>query len=221
MHSNRWRNSAFAALLAVLLVSGGCTGTEKLITGQETLTLEIQLTNNTDTRFESAFFNVVQVSLRPLDPDAAAALLADGGLGVVRFAEGISYRDTEPHTTSVSLDEGEYQVTSLILGSIQYRDLDPPTSTATCQEYVSLWNLFTGNPPNFTFTDFGEEIFVTVESGGDNRLTLVIDGAALEDAFLNSWTCYKFPVNCTVPWCLFRINPDLFVSQGTDFIEFQ
>jgi len=222
MHSNRWRNAVFAALLAVFLVSAGCTGTEKLITGQQTLTLEVQLINNTDTRFESAFFNVVQVSLRPTDPDADEALEAGGGFGVVQFTLGVTYRDTEPRTTSVSLNEGVYRVTSLILGSIQYRDLDPPTSTATCQEYVSLWNLFSPNPQVFTFTDFGEDIFVTVEPGGENRLTLVVDGAALEEAFLNSWTCKAFPLcPAGAAWCLVTINSSMFVAQGLEFIDFQ
>jgi hypothetical protein len=222
MHSNRWRITARTAVLAVLLVAAGCTGTEELTATQETLTLEVQL-SNTETRFESAYFQVVQLSLRPMDPLADGALDADG-LGVVRFVLGVSYRDAGPQTASVSLREGVYQVTSLVLGSFQYNDLDPlnpPTSTATCQEYVRLWNLADPNPKNFAFTDFGRDVFVTVRSGQETKLTLAVDGEALEDAFLYSWLCIPAPICQTAPWCLATFRPDVFVAQGLDFFELQ
>jgi len=221
MHPNRWRNIHLTALLAVFLLAAGCTGTETLTTSQETLTLEVQLVNP-ETAFQSSFFQVVQLSLRPLDPLADEALQADG-LGVVRFVLGMIYADPQPKTTSVSIREGVYQVLSVVIGAIAYQNRVDPADPSSCQTYVDDWLLFTGNPQNFTFTDFGRDVFVTVEPGGVNKITLIVDGQALEEAFLDSWTC-KQTILCgslSIPWCLGLIQPEVFVAQGLEFLDIQ
>lgn len=216
MSPNRSRNAVLTAFLVTLLAAAGCTGTEVLVPAQETLNVEVDLVN-TDTRFESAYFEIRQISLRPLDPDADASLSADA-IGTLRVSLEGSYSTTTTLNATASLGLGTYQVTSVIFAAIAYNDLDPPTSTATCQEYVSRWNQ--PNTP-VIITDFGEDIFVTVANDGTNLLMLTVDGAALETAFLNSWTCaQQWACVPFAPWCLRTFVPATFAAQASDFLDF-
>jgi hypothetical protein len=216
MSSNRSRNAVLTAFLVTLLAAAGCTGTEVLVAGQETLNVEVELVN-TETRFESAYFEIRQLSLRPLDPDADASLSADA-IGVLRISLEASYGNPQTLSATASLGVGTYQVTSVVLAAIAYNDLDPPASTDTCQEYVSRWNQ--PNTP-IIITDFGEDIFITIENDGTNSLALTVDGAALENAFLNSWTCaQQFACVPFAPWCLRTFLPATFAAQAGDFIDF-
>lgn len=222
MHSNRCRNAVMTAFIAIVLASAGCTGTEVLITGQQTLTVDVQLVNSTNTRFESAYLLVNQIALWPLDEDAAAALRADG-IGAIGNALRLDYAQVTSSGSSISLAEGVYQVVSVTIGAIAYTDLDGYGDPATCEQYVPSWQLFTPNPSRFIIDDFGEEVFVTVEGGGENTLTMVIDGAALEEAFLDSWSCNQTwsCVPTTLLWCPFRISADNFTAQASNFLDFQ
>jgi hypothetical protein len=217
MSSNPLRKAVLTAVLAAVLVAAGCTGTEVLQSGGETLTVELELVNP-DTRFESAYFEIRQISLRPLDPDADAALQADA-IGALRLSMEVSYRDTQTLQATASLGEGVYQVTSVVLGAIAYTDLDGVGPNTSCQTYVASWQ-----QPNraLIITDFGEDVFVTVEAGGDNTLRLIVDGAALSAAFLDSWLCNSFPACQPIgtPWCLLRLQDAVFIAQSEEFLEF-
>jgi len=216
MSSNRSRTVVLTLFLATLLAAAGCTGTEVLVAGQENLNIQMDLVN-TDTRFESAYFEIRQIALRPLDEDADIALEANA-IGSLRTSLEASYSTTQTLRATASLGVGTYQLTSVIIAAIAYSDLDPPTSTATCQEYVSRWNQ--PNTP-VTITNFGGDVFVTIENGGDNLLLLTVDGVALKDAFLNSWTCAQL-WSCVpyAPWCLRTFLPATFAAQAPDFLDF-
>jgi hypothetical protein len=217
MSSNPLRKAVLTAVLAALLVAASCTGTEVLQSGLETLTVELELVN-AETRFESAYFEIRQVSLRPVDPDADAALQADA-IGALQFTMEVSYSGAQTLQATAFLGQGVYQVTSVVLGAIAYTDLDGVGPNTSCQTYVSRWQ-----QPNraLIITDFGEDVFVTIEPGGDNTLRLTIDGSAFTAAFLDSWICNTFPacVPLGTQWCLVTLQDNVFIAQSDEFLEF-
>lgn len=218
MSLNRSRNAVLAAFLATVLAAAGCTGTEVLVPAREDLNIQVNLVNNTETRFESAYFEIRQIALRPVDPDADSSLAADA-LGALLRTMNISYAQEGPVTATTSVSAGTYRVTAVSVGSISFIDDDGPVSEDSCEDYITDW----GQPNDLAlFTDFGGEVFVTVEHGAENLLEFTVDGAALEAAFLDSWLCAQTflcsPI--TEPWCLKIFLMDDFTDQSADFLEF-
>lgn len=218
MSSNRSRNAVLAAFLATVLAAAGCTGTEVLVPTREDLNIQVNLVNNTETRFESAYFEIRQIGLRPVEPDADSSLAADA-LGALLRTLSTSYTQEDPLTATTSVSAGTYQVTAVSVGNISFNDDDGPISQDSCEEYITEW----AQPNDLAvFTDFGGEVFVTVEHGAENLLELTVDGAALEAAFLDSWLCAQYflcsPI--TEPWCLRIFLMDDFTAQSADFLEF-
>ena len=216
MSSNRSRNAVLTLFLVSVLAAAGCTQTDVINPGVEILNVDLQLVN-TETRFESAYFELRQVALRPVDPDADASLSADA-IGALVTTMDASYRDTQTVHGEAALNEGIYQVQWIVLAAIAFSDQDPPISTDTCQEYITQFR----QPGEIVIDELGGDVFVTVESGGENRLAITVDGQVLEAAFLDSWNCNSsWLCSPPAPWCLTTFRTADFVDQAPDFLDFE
>lgn len=208
------------ALLAPLLGTAGCTESEPLTSTVGNVIVDVGLVN-TDSQFEFGGFNIAQITLRPVDPDASAVLAQDIGM----LLEPLQIDITSPATFGATIPAtvGAFELKSIQLQQLSFLDLDPPVGQATCEDYVTTYSF--NMTPNLSLTKFGEPIYISVVNGAANRLTVTLDVAALTEAFVDSWICRQ---NCLdlgppivlEPWCLETFLRGDFDDAGPTFLSF-
>ena len=99
---SRWKKTGLLFCgLGCLLSAAGCTESDLLTAGNGTLRVTLRFPNDAHTRFETAFFQVTQIQMRPTDPEADAAL------------GPLSYTLLDP-----SLPSGVYNVAGVTVGPL-------------------------------------------------------------------------------------------------------
>jgi len=205
------------ALLAPLLGTAGCTESEPLTSTVGNVIVDVELVN-TNSQFEFGGLNIVQITLRPVDPNASDVLAQDIGMLLEPFQLDITTPATFGATIPATV--GAFELKSIQLQQFSFLDLDPPVGQATCEDYVTTYTF--SQTPNVSVTNFGEPIYINVVNGAADRLTVTIDAAALTEAFVDSWTCRQ---NCVPPippepWCLQTFLRSDFDNAGPTFLSF-
>jgi len=220
--------SGLLALLVLVAAMAACTNSEQLSSGVAPVPIEVMVVNS-DTRFDRAFFDLTQVTVRPLDPDASEVLGTDP-LWMMQTTQDARFEinlnsDEDQFLTSSQLTVGPYEVLSVELQILEFSQ-GTRIGNASCSDYITDYPLIQFS---VQLVDFGEPITVDVTLGTDSQLQMLIDGAALVEAFTKSWNCAQgtacgiFP---PVPdWCLFpenpaAFNPGAFSSQTSTFLSF-
>jgi hypothetical protein len=223
--------SGLLALLVLLAVMPACTNSEQLSSGVGPVPIEVSIVNS-ETRFGRAFFNVVQVTVRPVNPDADE-VLGTNPLWMMRTTEDapieINLNDVQDGYVSNSpLTVGPYEVQSIDLQLLEFR-LGEEISNLTCGEYIVNYPVIEGT---VQLVDFGEPVYIDVRIGSGNQLKIIFDGEALATAFSNSWQCRQgaacggFPPIPPFPaWCLqdpteTGFFKDVFAAQASTFVSF-
>lgn len=220
------------ALLVLLAVAPACTNSEQLNSGVGPVPIEITV-DNSDTRFGRSFFNVVQVTVRPLNPDADE-VLGTNPLWMIKTTDDapieINLNDLQDgYVTTSPLTAGLYEVQSIDLQLLEFRQGDQ-VSDLTCGEYIVDYPVIEGT---VQLVDFGEPVYFEVKTGSGNQLEMVFDGQAMVTAFVNSWQCRQgaacatgFPPLPPFPaWCLADPTENgffenVFASQSSTFVSF-
>ena len=220
--------SGLLALLVLVVAMPACTNSEQLNSGVGPVPIEIKVVNS-ETRFGRSFFNVVQVTVRPLNPQADE-VLGTNPLWMMKTSEGseieINLNDLQDgYVVNSPLTVGPYEVQSIDLQLLEFRQGEA-VSDLTCGEYIADYPVI---ERTVQLVDFGEPVYFEVRVGSGNQLEMVFDGEAMVTAFGNSWQCRQ-GVSCgifpPVPvWCL--ANPteggffdSVFASQASTFVSF-
>jgi hypothetical protein len=226
MITARMRSGVLVALL-LLAATAACTNSEELNSGVSSVPVEVTIVNP-DTRFDRAFFDVTQVAVRPVDPQAAE-VLGTNPLWIMKTTEGsaieINLNGVEGGYMAPSqLTEGLYEVESIELRTLEF-GRGERIGDATCAEYIT--DYFVVN--SIQLAQFDERVVLQVVPGATSPLKIQIDGQALATAFENSWQCAQGAPGCGFvnppPWCLFpagaaAFNPSTFAQQAPTFISF-
>lgn len=221
-----------AALLACVLpiwAASGCTGTDVLSTGNTAFTVEVDIVNPI-TRHESSFFTISAINLRP-NGVAGEAALGAAPIGILARQEDLLTVNlnnlSEFVPTTIRLSTGSYRISRIELSGFTFRDLQSPIPAPNCTELrqypsvapVPIFAEQLGNPN------------LTVTAGGTSSVTIVIDGAALVDAFEAAFDCNALslaggsvccPTRCGPP-CIpsSQFRPSLFAAAAPTFITFR
>lgn len=211
------------AVAVLLLAAGmaGCTNSDPLNPAVSTIRVSVNVQNNA-TRFDFGQFTILQIEITPVDPQAQAASGdAPIGLFLSRPEVLITFETTGVQfTIDRPLATGTYRVDRIRISNIFLDDLDPPASSATCEEFVTFYQS-AGNPE---LTDFGEDFFFTVDSQGTATLEITIDVQAFIAAFQSAFFCSQQGPDCPVAWCLLPFgeeNEFPFTAQSPSFLDLQ
>ena len=181
---------------------------------------------NTDTEFGRARFDLSQLTVRPLDPQADEAL-GTNPLGILRSTDVIQLDLNDgagQFETGAVLTVGPYQVLSVVLSNLEFEERQR-TGAATCEEYTMDYP----NVPGPVFLgDFAEPVYLEVTLGSGGEFRLAIDGQALVDAYVASWRCAPGPTLCGAsfcfePWCICDasfFNQSTFSELSPTFLSF-
>jgi hypothetical protein len=216
------------ALLVLLAATAACTNSEQLSSGVSPVPVEI-LVVNPDTRFDRAFFDVIQVTVRPLNPDAAAALGTDP-LWMLETGDDPAFEinlngEQNQFESNSQLTIGPYEVQSVTLQRLEFRNGER-LGTATCEEYITDYPDVQKSVQLF---EFDEPVIVQVTLGAASQLRMVIDGTALSLAFERSWRCAQGAACGGLPpwplWCISppndsAFNSDAFSLRAPSFLSF-
>lgn len=220
--------SGLAALLVLLAATAACTNSEQLSSGVSPVPIEIMVIDS-ETRFDRAFIDVTQVTVRPLDPQASE-VLGVNPLWMMKTTEDARFQinfnaDQDRFETNSQLTIGHYEVLSIEMQGLEFREGER-LGDATCGEYITDYPLIQFS---VQLVDFGEPVTVEVAPGTGSQLQMVIDGAALAIAFSNSWKCFSGAPACGLfnpePWCLAPGGPNafeehIFAGQASTFVSF-
>lgn len=220
MTSKRWRIGNLLVLLLPVILAAGCTNSDPLNPTTQNFTVQV-LVDTTGARFELGLFQVNQISVRPIDPDADAAL-GNAPIGLLRepfqFLYGV---DTELNV-DLPLNNGVYRIDSVRMNPITFIDDDAPLSEDTCQDFVAAW--FTST--DIVFDDLGGQSLFTIGNDSSNSLIFRVNGAAFEQAYTGAFNCLQGP-QCPggVAWCLdFGLggfDADQFTAQSASVFSFE
>jgi len=224
MRSNRFCRGALLGMLAVVLLASGCTGSDKLNPGSGQIVIQIS-TQNSSTRFDTAFVGLLQIELVPVDPTSAGA----AGLfpvGVINSADrpgDIDFaNDGMQFAVPVTVGTGRWRIQRILIDNLTFIDFDPPASQTTCEDFITMYSL----PDKVRIQQFGQDVIFEVDNTGRTSLTITWDGAKFLEALQAGFTCVPqgFP-GCSQPWCLlFPGNPVFDPSQldmrASEFLDF-
>ena len=248
MRSTVKRYAALPALLLFLTLPG-CPGTDVVELDTGDFAVVVRSTNPGGSRWDGATFVVVQVKLRPLDPDANAALGIEPW-GIINFPAPADINQSASALPAVKFHSGAYEVLSVQIGAISLFDDDPPIASPVCLENVvnpgpdtvldtadDFAELpdprflgpggVTTFPGRFTFQNFTADTEFTLPPAG-GELSITIDYDEFIRVFEDSWTCVPavndtcFVGNDPVPShaCLTRFDQASFLAAGDDIFSF-
>lgn len=236
MNLKNWNHAARLALLLPLIAAAGCTGSDVLTPNTGNFSLQMEIVNiPVDYRFgdndrDRAKFTVLQIGLRPADPNAAAVLGQTLGeantLNLLRSPIGVNH-DVSPKViwdeanllqdSPPPLTTGTWILEEVIIARIDFIDRDE-TDPATCHSYINEYDSSMND--EITLNDFSPEIRFSIEGGADNQYSLIIDWGALTQALQESWPCYQ----CAEPWCIIPYNFGIgfeFAGRVNEFVSFE
>lgn len=225
MVSKRTRSIVLFGIVLLPVLAAACTNSEELSSGVGPVAVRVQMVN-TETRFGLARFDVRQITVRALDPDTEGTL----GSGVLALLPGteestilVEYADGDvTFESETPLTVGRYILNSIDVNNLEFRNGTPGGTTCP----YTILSFPPIPPPNdqISLTNFGQEVVRDVTLGANNVLTIVIDGAALVNAFQISWRCGLVNLPCTsapLNQCTPRSFQALqFASQGPTFLSF-
>jgi hypothetical protein len=184
---------ALCGIVALLGLAGACTNSDDLGSGVDRMIIDVELQNPT-TRFAVAGLLLNQITVRPLDP-VANQTLGPNPLALVSSTTGgtdIDFNGAQAtFDFGTTLPEGTYRIDSIIFEILQFQQGTPSAAPMNCVGNVTTY-------PLESATVFPDQQTFTITEGSDrNRMRLIIDGAALANAFEQSWTCgCSFSGNC-------------------------
>jgi hypothetical protein len=215
MISSRSRYGLLVVFL-LLLSAGGCTGSDPLAPQNPEFTVAVEWVSDEGSRFELGSIRISQLVVDPVDPDAQDAL-ASAEFALLRFGEDLELRGDDL-TEGLAFPKGVYRLVSIKLGEMAFIDTDPPPDGYTCREWVSWF--VSGADPIF-LSNFGEDVYFTVQNGAPNRLTISIDTDAFISAFLDAKTCRTASCPGGYPLCdSGAFLTGIFTSQAPQFLSF-
>jgi hypothetical protein len=197
--NTKWITGSLLLLLVLsVALAGGCTNSEKLSSGVSPVQIEVQLVDS-DTRFGRAGFDLQQLAVRPLDPDAADAL-GTAPLGLLNTASEVIFVDynaaTDLYEADAPLTVGPYMLEAVTLGNMDFSE-GTRISDLSCDEYIIDYPFV---PGPVTVTDFGGDVVLQIRLDGESRFRIIIEGGNLVTAFENNWNCQqRCPGTCAPP----------------------
>jgi hypothetical protein len=180
------------------------------------LAVDIEVTDP-ETRFEVGVLQINQIAIRPTDPDANDAI-GNTDIGLLSAPIEVGY-GVEPDTLPTpALSDGTYQVVSMAVNPILFSDNDPPPAMPSgCADYVAFWGWFS----DMSLSNFGRDVYVTVENGSVNSLGITVKGQEFLTAFQEAWTCQSSGCFGGAPYCLGNFNSASFTSRASEFLVFE
>lgn len=219
MRAIELRIKTAVAVLVLAAGMAGCTNSDRLNPAVSTVSVSVNIQNNS-TRFDFGQFTILQIEITPVDPQAQAAS-GNAPVGLFITSPAVTFETTGVQfTIDRPLATGTYRVDRIRISSILLDDLDPPASSATCEEFVTFYQS-AGNPE---LTDFGGDFFFTVDSQGTATLEITIDVQAFIAAFQSAFFCSPQGPNCPVAWCVLPFgeeNEFIFTDQSPSFLDLQ
>lgn len=189
-------------ILLPILAAAGCTGTDVITAGNGTVTFQAGVTNAVNAaRFEGIFFTLNQVALRPLDPNADAAL-GPKNLALVQtdLVFNLAGDLSGFGSPDVPIPAGSYVVERLEIEAIRATDVDGTGSPASCAEYVASF------PPTsglIVYQDGAElNVVVEIDANTSNVVRLTIDVDEFLKALASAWACRSSNCPGGAAWCL-------------------
>jgi len=172
----------------LLGLAGACTNSDDLSSGVDRMIVDVEL-QNPSTRFAIAGISFSQITVRPVDP-AADDVLGPNPIGIVATTTGGIDMDFNGGETSfevgATLPSGTYRIDSIIIEELLFQSGTPSATPTNCVGAIATYNQVN----RVQLNELGSEITFTVTEGSDtNRVHVTIDGAALADAFEQSWNC--------------------------------
>jgi hypothetical protein len=189
MNLNLWHRVACLALLLPVFAASGCTGTDVLTPTAGNVKIEIDVTNIPDDyRFETARFWLRQITIRPVDEGANAAL-GQYSISVLQSRATINFDLEAPYENFLTLHTGTYRLEEMVINNIRFRDSDPlpEPPPATCDEYIREYRSYEGG--GATMREFGEDTLITVLGTEENVVRIEFDWAVFTEAIQAGWLC--------------------------------
>jgi hypothetical protein len=237
MDLKNWNYVACLALLLPIIAAAGCTGSDVLTPRTGSFMLQVESVNIPEGyRFgdgdrDRARFTILQIELRPSDPNAAAVLGEELGeentLNLLRSPVSINH-DVSPkfiwdennilQNAPPPLTTGRWILDRIVIERLQFRDRDE-TDPSTCFSYIDEYETVSDDG-TITFQDFSPAITFDIDADSPNQYSLVVDWGALTTALQESWPCYP---GCGA-WCIVDYYPGIgidFASRLDEYITFQ
>jgi hypothetical protein len=189
MNLNLWHRVACLALLLPVLAASGCTGTDVLTPTAGNVKIEIDVTDiPADYRFETARFWLQQITIRPAD-DGANAALGQYSIGLLQNRATINFDLEAPHETSLTLHAGTYRIEEIVINNIRFRDTDPipEPPPAICEDYIRDYRSYEAG--GATMRDLGDTGLFTILGSEENVVRLEFDWTVFTEAILEGWLC--------------------------------
>jgi len=196
MNLNLWHRVACLALLLPVLAASGCTGTDVLTPTAGNVKIEIDVSNVPEGfRFETARFRIDQITMRPVDEGANAAL-GTYPIGLIQDLITINFDLAAPKEALLTLHTGTYRLEEITISSINFRDLDDPPDPlpAACEDYFRRYR--SGTTGGIGIREFDSDILITVLGTEDNLVRIVFDWAVFVEAMQAAWPCEL----CAAEW---------------------
>jgi len=212
--SLRVRNGLLVLLTAALMVvSVGCPNSTSITSGVGATQLVIESAN--PTRFETGFFNIDRLMVRPVDPNADQILGTARDLSLLPF--GVFVDTAEPMVDPLFLDatqlsQGVYEVVEIRLSDLVFFDLDP-TDPSTCESFQAFYF----PPGKITVTNFAVPQQFTIVDGADTMFKLTFDLTQMMTTLNNAYTC---SVGCG-GFCISNFDPNQFAADTLDYLTFE
>lgn len=196
------RTAVGSALVGLVILAGGCTGSEELVTQPGSLSLEVVISPAGSGRYETATMQIRQVSFRPVDPDADASL-GNESLAFLPSPASLTFQSDRPATLrTIPMTEGTYRVERVVFSNIAALDSDPVSPGATCLEQYLASSAGSGRLPptlpsevaqtanaDVIVSDFNPVPTFTITRAGATAVRMVINGPGLLAAYESAFTC--------------------------------
>jgi hypothetical protein len=212
--SRRIGASGVLVVLAILLSSVGCTGSDALKSGNGRVQVLIEPTPN-NTQFGDWTFQIRAIQVRPTNPQASTALGTDN-LGLVSNAVTIDLNFPFDQTAETALAAGTYRVESMVIQGLLMFASNLPATPQVCEDFIvgQLLNTPLGGNGS-TVSSFGGLGAFTVDDETGGQLRIQLDSDAFRDAIYASIGCG----NCQPAGCDTQVpfDPNCVCTQVGNF----
>lgn len=222
------KTGAIAVALLPILFAAGCTGSDVLKPTTGNLNVTFELANVVpDGPFtddpvgdppnlifpDIGFIKLKQITMRPTNPDADAAL-GLYPLGVLRRPlETLTYA-SETDGVALTLTSATYRLRAIVIEEVFLANrsdgmggtgvnpaqIDP--NNPRCTDFVRNF----GSEFDLNLTDFGREVLISTDADVPAQLTVTLDTMAFIEAYTEAWNCGS----CNCPALYDPNNPSTF-----------
>jgi len=193
MTRKRLRTFGLLAVALPLLLVQGCPNSQIIENQIGALNIMSSAEPNDIGRYEIAQLGLLQMELRPTDPEAASSLEGADPIGALRNSPLIEMNLTEQSLSALSLTAGGYFVEALTTFGFTLEDLDPPANPATCLENFAVLQASIV----LRLEDLDPSFVVTIPSQGGADLKIVVDSPGLVAALEANFICSESPSQCS------------------------